>query len=162
MLDLSLRAEGSWIRGSALPKLAGVYRVADFEVTTRTWTPEAALPSWVPHGVSLGADVDESWLYSVLPGRPELSGEYRTISIFFPDLKEVIEKASLQGLTYNFAGAGAWFHVGIQVLHASGCGPDYILSDRLDIKRILPPRADYDRFIFGNHVGTPLQEGPLG
>ena len=66
----------------------------------------------------------ENWVFQTLGEEPHLPDRLTTRSTYHSGAKEIRSNPSLRALSYDYAGATAWFEVAVQVAAASGWRPD--------------------------------------
>ena len=92
-------------------------------------------------------DMQEFWLFTVLPGRPVLPSEHRVVSTYHTRAVEVEAHPVLKETTYDYVHTEGWEDIGLQILTAAGWRPDCAVSDSVNILKALPPRNEKGRLI---------------
>ena len=159
MLNIALKAENSSIQQRLRRWLGKAYGVETWEATVQTLeVPQELLPQ-IGRLKYLDYEVQENWVFNVLPQLPKLQERFLSRSTFYCGAAEIRERPNLRALTYDFTGMQSWFEVGTQIAAASGWRPDCSKGLGVDCRRALPPRESDPRRIFLSYADMDDQVG---
>ena len=139
LLDRTLRATSSTIQARMDQWLRRVYGVRDWRArATEISVNGRRGPRIGAHGLQ-EIHIQETWLWDLLESPPYLPRRFMVPSIFYTGADEITIDPVARAATYNFEGSFTWYETALQILYASGWGPESALADEINAERRLPP-----------------------
>ena len=151
LLDRSLRATRSSIKNRLEKWLSRAYAITSWKPEIVKVTPATVRLARTSTVGIKEVDVKEEWFCSLLQGVPHIPERFTVPSIFYTEADEINSDMEMKEKTYNFRNVNTWYEAGLQVLHASGWGPECAVADIFNTTRALPPKGKKEaQFVIGN------------